>query len=409
MDRDLFPPAERSDMETTDAFIGLTCVDCGETFDAETATHRCPDCGGILDPDYDYAAIDLSREDLAARRFDTMWRYEELLPFTRESAVSMDEGATALVDCPSLAEEMGVGRVLIKDEGRNPTGTFKDRGQSTAMTAAVQHGASDVALPSAGNAGQAAAAYAARAGLDPHVFLPTRAGFTNKAMVNVHGGDMRVVEGRFGDAAAAFEDAMAEEDWYSVKTFETPYRHEGKKTMLYELVEQNDWAVPDAVVYPTGGGVGLVGMQKAATEFQELGLVDDGPAMYAAQAEGCAPIVEAFEEGRDAHEPWATPDTICGGIEIPDPGASPLVLDALRESDGGAVATSDEAILDAAVAVAQQTGIEMGATCAAAASGAWELSRQDAFDEDDTVVLLNTGAGNKDDDVLRSHLMGKGI
>ena len=396
-------------METTDAFIGLTCVDCGETFGAETATHRCPDCGGILDPDYDYDEIDLSRTDLAARPFDTMWRYEELLPFTRESAVSMDEGATALVECPSLAEEMGVGRVLIKDEGRNPTGTFKDRGQTAAVTAAVQHGATDVALNSAGNAGQAAAAYAARAGLTSHVFLPTRAGFTNKAMVNVHGGDMRVVEGRIGDAAAAFEDAMAEEDWYSVKTFETPYRHEGKKTMLYELVEQNDWAVPDAVVYPTGGGVGLVGMQKAATEFQELGLVDDGPAMYAAQAEGCAPIVEAFEEGRDAHEPWATPDTICGGIEIPDPGASPLVLDALRESDGGAVATSDEAILDAAVAVAQQTGIEMGATCAAAASGAWELSRQDAFDEDDTVVLLNTGAGNKDDDVLRSHLMGKGI
>ncbi|WP_327051365.1 threonine synthase [Halomicrococcus gelatinilyticus] len=396
-------------METTDAFIGLTCVDCGETFDAETATHRCPDCGGILDPDYDYDDIELSREDLAARRFDTMWRYEELLPFTRESAVSMAEGATALVDCPSLAEEMGVGRVLIKDEGRNPTGTFKDRGQSAAVTAAVQHGATDVALNSAGNAGQAAAAYAARAGLDSHVFLPTRAGFTNKAMVNVHGGDMTVVEGRIGDAAAAYEDAMADEDWYSVRTFETPYRHEGKKTMLYELVEQNDWAVPDAVVYPTGGGVGLVGMHKAATELQELGLVDDGPAMYAAQAEGCAPIVEAFEAGRDAHEPWETPDTICGGIEIPDPGASPLVLDALRESGGGAVATSDEDILDAAVAVAQQAGVEMGATCAATASGAWELSRQGAFDEDDTVVLLNTGAGNKDDDILRSHLMSKGI
>src|SRR6056297_173763 len=396
-------------METTDAFVGLTCVDCGETFDAETATHRCPDCGGILDPDYDYEEIDLSREDLAARRFDTMWRYEELLPFTRESAVSMDEGATALVDCPSLAEEMGVGRVLIKDEGRNPTGTFKDRGQSTAMTAAVQHGASDVALPSAGNAGQATAAYAARAGLDPHVFLPTRAGFTNKAMVNVHGGDMTVVEGRIGDAAAAYEDAMADEDWYPVTTFETPYRHEGKKTMLYELVEQNEWAVPDHVVYPTGGGVGLVGMHKAARELRELGITDDLPAMYAAQAEGCAPVVRAFEEGRDVHEPWDSPDTICGGIEIPDPGASPLILDALRESDGGAVAASDDEILEAGTAVASRAGVEMGATCSAAAAGAWELADRGAFGEDDTVVLLNTGTANKDADVLRSHLMSKGI
>ncbi|WP_458185468.1 threonine synthase [Haladaptatus sp. NG-WS-4] len=396
-------------METTDAFIGLTCLDCDETFGAEVGTHRCPNCGGILDPDYDYDEIELSRRDLESRPFETMWKYAELLPFTRDSAVTMDEGATPLVECPNLAEEMGVGRVLFKDEGRNPTGTFKDRGQTMAVTAATQHGASDVALASAGNAGQAAAAYAARAGLASHVFLPTRAGFTNKAMVNVHGGDMTVVEGRIGDAGAAYADAMDNEDWYSVQTFVTPYRHEGKKTMFYEIAEQMDWEVPDAVVYPTGGGVGLVGMHKAAKEFRELGLTDDLPAMYAAQSTGCAPIVKAWDEGKSVHEAWETPDTICGGIEIPDPGASPLILDAIRESDGGVVATSDEEILDSAVAVAQQEGLEMGATCAAAASGAWELAQRGEFDEDDTVVLLNTGAGNKDDDVLRSHLMGKGV
>ncbi|MFC7045158.1 threonine synthase [Halobacteriaceae archaeon GCM10025711] len=397
-------------METQAAFTGLTCTDCGSTVSAANATHRCPDCGGILDPSYDYDAIDLSRAALAERRFDTMWRYAELLPFERESAVTMDEGATPLVEAPHLAEEMGVGRVLVKDEGRNPTGTFKDRGQSLAVTAALQHGAEDVALASAGNAGQAAAAYAARAGLASHVFLPSRAGFVNKAMVNVHGGDMTIVEGRIGQAAAAFRDAMDDNpDWYSVQTFETPYRHEGKKTMLYELVEQLDWEVPDGVVYPTGGGVGLVGMHKGAKELRDLGLIDDLPSMYAAQASGCAPVVKAFEEGRDRHEPWEQPDTICGGIEIPDPGASPLVLDALRESDGGAVATSDEDILDSALAVAQHEGLEMGATCAAAASGAWELARQGEFGADDTVVLLNTGAGNKENDVLRSHLMGKGI
>jgi len=397
-------------METTPAFEGLRCVDCEETFDAETATHRCPDCGGILDPTYDYDALDVSRETFESRRFDSMWRYEELLPFPRDAAVSMDEGATALVECPTLADEMGVGAVYLKDEGRNPTGTFKDRGQTVAVTAASQHGASDVALASAGNAGQSAAAYAGRAGLDSHVFLPSRSGFTNKALVNVHGGDMNVVEGRIGDAGAAFDDAMAEhDDWYSVKTFETPYRHEGKKTMYYETVEQLDWETPDHVVYPTGGGVGLVGMHKAAKELRDLGLTENLPAMYAAQAEGCAPIVRAFQEGRDVHEPWDTPDTICGGIEIPDPGASPLVLDALRESDGGAVATSDEEILDAATQVAAHEGLEMGATCAAAASGASALADDGAFGEDDTVVILNTGTANKDADVLRSHLMSKGI
>ncbi|MCU4750584.1 threonine synthase [Halobacteria archaeon AArc-curdl1] len=397
-------------METTDAFAGLECIDCGETFDAEEGTHRCDGCGGILDPTYDYDAIDLEREDFESRPFDSMWRYQELLPFTRESAVTMDEGATPLVDCAKLADQLGVGRVVFKDEGRNPTGTFKDRGQTVAVTAASQHGASDVALASAGNAGQAAAAYAGRADIDSHVFLPARAGFTNKAMVNVHGGDMTVVGGRIGDAGAAYDDAMAEhDDWYSVKTFVTPYRHEGKKTMLYEIIEQLEWEVPDAIVYPTGGGVGIVGMYKAAREFEQLGLIDEIPAFYAAQATGCQPIVEAFEAGKDRHDPVEYPDTICGGIEIPDPGASPWILEALRESDGGAVATDDEEILEAAIAVAKGEGLEMAPTCAAAASGAWELGDRGEFDEDATVVILNTGTGNKDADVLRSHLMGKGI
>ncbi len=392
-------------METTTAFVGLDCTECGESFDAATVTHQCPDCGGILDPAYDYDAVDLDRETLEDRPLDSMWKYEELLPFPREVAVTMDEGATPLVECPALADELGVGAVYVKDEGRNP-----DRGQTAAMTAAVQHGATEVALPSAGNAGQSASAYAARAGLESNVFLPSRAGFTNKAMVNVHGGDMTIVEGRIGDAGAAYQDAIAEhDDWYSVTTFETPYRHEGKKTMYYEIAEQLDWQSPDHVVYPTGGGVGLVGMEKAAREFADLDIVEGTPAYHAAQAEGCAPIVSAYEEGRDHHEPWDQPDTICGGIEIPDPGASTLILDAIRRSGGSAVAASDPDILDAAIAVAQNEGLEMGATCAAAAAGAWKLAEQDAFDEDDVVVLTNTAAGSKDDDILRSHLMGKGV
>ena len=397
-------------METTAAFTGLECRDCGSTHDAQAATHECPDCEGTLDPTYDYDAIDLDRESLSARPFDSMWRYEELLPFTRESAVTMDEGTTPLVDCPVLADELGVERVLIKDEGRNPTGTFKDRGQTVAVTAAKHHGATDVALASAGNAGQAAAAYAGRADLDSHVYLPARSGFTNKAMVNVHGGDMNVVGGRIGDAGAAFAEGLDEhDDWYPLQTFVTPYRHEGKKTMYYELIEQLEWDVPDAIYYPTGGGVGLIGMYKAAREYRNFGLTESLPSFYAAQATGCSPIVEAFENDRDEHEPVENPDTICGGIEIPDPGESAWILEAIRETDGGAVATDDPAILEAAVQVAQREGLEMAPTCAAAVSGAWAHADRGAFDGDETIVILNTGTGNKEADVLRSHLMSQGV
>jgi len=399
-------------METTEAFIGLSCVDCGEAFDAASTTHRCPDCGGILDPAYDYDRIDLTPAALAERPFESMWRYAELLPFAPEAAVSIGEGATPLVECPGLADAMGVGRVLLKDEGANPTGTFKDRGQSLAATAARQHGAEEVALNSAGNAGQSAAAYAARAGLDAHVYLPSRAGFTQKAMTEVHGADLTVTDpmdgdSQIGDAGAAYAEAMEDHpDWYSTKTFVTPYRHEGKKTMALELLEQLDWEAPDGVVYPTGGGVGLVGMHKAAREVRDLGWTDELVPMYAAQAAGCAPVVDAYEAGADRHEP--VPDdavaTACNGIAIPDPGASHLILDAVRESDGGAVATTDREILDAAIEVARSEGLEVGATCAAAVSGAFALAESGEFGPDDTVVLLNTGAGNKDVDALRAHL-----
>lgn len=397
-------------MRTTDAFSGLRCVECGELYDPLEGTHRCPDpdCGGILDPEYDYATVELDRQALAARPFESMWRYDDLLPFPRTAAVTLGEGATPLVECPRLADRMGVGSVYVKDEGRNPTGTFKDRGQTVAVTAACEHGATDIALNSAGNAGQAAAAYAARGDLTAHVFLPDRAGFTQRAMVEIHGADLHISEGEIGDAGSAYADAMRD-DWYSVKTFVTPYRHEGKKTMAYELLEQLEFAVPDAIVYPTGGGVGLVGMHKAAREFRDLGVTDGLPGMYAAQASGCAPVVRAWEEGRPVHETWEEVETIMNGIAIPDPGASPLILDALAESDGGAVATDDEAILEAAVEVARTEGLEVGATCAAAVSGAFELADGGELGSSDTVVLLNTGAGNKDVDTLRAHVGGQAV
>ncbi|WIV68098.1 threonine synthase [Natrialbaceae archaeon AArc-T1-2] len=397
-------------METNETLLDLECIDCGETVDAETAAARCPECGGILDPVYDYDAIDLDRETLASRPRDSMWRYEELLPFARERAVTTNEGATPLVDCGGLAAELGVERVLFKDEGRNPTGSIRDREAAVAVTAAAEAGVDDVALPAAGDAGQAVTAYAGRADLEAHVYLPSRASHTTKSMVNVHGGEMTVVGGRFPDAAGAYEEALAEHDgWEPLSAFDTPYRHEGAKTILFELLEDLEWTTPDAVVVPAGDGVALAGLYKAGTELLELGLIDEIPPLYAAQAEGCAPIVEAFDVDAEAHEPIDHPDTICGEIEIPDPAGGALVLEALRATDGGAVATDDDAILEAGIAVAKGEGLEMAPSAAAAASGTWELGERGTFDGDETVVVLNTGAGNKESDVLRSHLMGKGI
>ncbi|GGM71967.1 threonine synthase [Halarchaeum rubridurum] len=397
-------------METNPAFTGVRCTACDATFDAAEVSGRCPSCGGVLDATYDLDGLDLTPETVAARTTRSQWRYHELLPFAPEAAVTTREGGTPLVPVPSLAEEFGVEAVYVKDEGRNPTGAIDDRGQSVAVTAAKRAGASDVALASTGDDGQSAAAYAARAGLDSHTFVPSRAAFTNKAMVNVHGGDMSVVEGRIDAAASAFADAVADrDDWHPVQALSTPYAHEGLKTAYVETVEALDWETPDRVIHPTGRGAGLHAFHKAARELDALGLADGVPKLYAAQAEGCAPIVRAFEEGRETHEPWESPDTICGRIEIPDPAGGTLALDAIRETDGGAVAAPDPETLEGATSLAETAGLELSASSGTAVAAAYALAERGDLDADDTLVLVNAGAGSKDDDVLRSHLMSKGI
>ncbi|MWG36427.1 pyridoxal-phosphate dependent enzyme [Halomarina oriensis] len=390
-------------METTSAFEGLVCPETDERFDPTTTHH--PD-GGVLDATYDYDSVTLSREQLESRPTGPA-KYGDLLPFPADARAWLGEGGTPLLEAPRLAEELGVGRVLVKDEAQNPTGTVKDRGVGMAVAAAVQHGAEDVALATTGDAGQSMAAHAARAGLNSHSFVPSRSTFVTKAMINVHGGAMKVVEGRLPDARAAFEDALVDGSWYSLEAFATPYRHEGTKTLAYEVLEALDWEAPDGVFYPLDGTAGLVGFHKGAREFRDLGLVDDVPPLYACEAAGCAPVTEAFEAGDPTHDPWEVPDTVCGGLEDPDPRGGRLVQTALRESGGGAVATDDGDILSSAATVASHEGIEMGVSAAAAASGAWSVA--DRFDEDATLVLVNTSTGNKDADLLRSHLMGQGI
>ena len=394
-------------MEITEAFASLRCLDCDATHDPTTAG-RCPDCDGPLDPRYDHDPGAVTRGGLDADQADGLEAFAEVLPFPAEALVTAGEGGTPLVEVPGLADELGVRAVYLKDEGRNTTGSATDRGMALAVTAARELGAADVALPSMGNGGQSAAAYAARAGLGSHSFVPSRVPFVNKAMVNVHGGEMAVVEGRYADAAEVFVDATAEEGWHPVGPFQTPYRHEGTKTLAYETARQLDWTVPDAVVYPTGHGTGLVGLRKGGRDLLEWGLAEAEPRLYAAQADGCAPVVRAWDADEQRHEAWDYPDTICGPLEIPDPVGGAHALDAIAATDGGAIGTSDEEILAGAVALAE-AGVTMGATGGAAVSGARALTDRGAFDDDDVVVLVNAVTGNKEADLLRSHLMSKGV
>jgi threonine synthase len=392
-------------METTAAFAGLRCTDCATVHDA-SVTHRCPDCRGTLTATYE--DVDVTAADLTPDTSAGIAAYAALLPFPADALVTSGEGATPLVACPDLADDLGVREVYVKDEGHSTTGAALDRGMALAVSAALAHGATDVAVPSMGNGGQAAAAYAARAGLDSHSFVPSRTPFVNKAMINVHGGDMSVVGGRYADAVDAFEDAMADEEWYSLAAFETPYRQEGAKTLAYEIAEQLAWQAPDAVVHPTGHGTELVGLHRGGRELAEYGVVDDQPRLYAAQANGCPPIAAAWEDGADEPEAWERPDTIVGPLEIPDPAGGTAVLDALEATGGAAIATGDETILEGATSLAE-TGVTMGASGGAAYSGAQALADQGAFDADDVVVLVNPTTGNKEADILRSHLMSKGI
>ena len=416
-------------MQPTEAFLGLRCTATGESYDPDATGPS--DAGAPLDPAYDYDAVSLDAEAFAGGAGDAtgpdgsdgMWRFDALLPFSAADAVTAAEGGTPLVEAPSLADDLGAGRVVVKDEARNPTGTVLDRGMSLAVTAANERDATDVALAAPGNAAQSAASYASRAGLESHSFVPSRAPFSNKAMVNVHAGDMRVGGGRFDDARAAFDDAHADEDWHSLQEFDTPYRHEGIKTVAFEVAADLGWSVPDAVVVPVGTGEVCYGVAKGFRELREIGLTDALPTLYAAQPSGCAPVVRAFERGDDDVEAWESPDTICGELEIPDPAGGGLARDALAETGGDAVAVDDPDTLESAVAVTQRTGVEVGVAGGAAAAGAWELATVadaesdaddapdslDAFGGDDTVVLLNTEAGVKTADVLRSHLMGQGV
>ncbi|MCL9815367.1 threonine synthase [Natronocalculus amylovorans] len=397
-------------METTPAFTGLQCTGCTETYGVETYD-RCPSCGAPLDPTYDYDAVDTAAISEADPR-NGVWAFDAVLPFTAAAAISGAEGATPVVETTRLANELTVDSVYIKDEGRNPTGSATDRGMSVAATAVKRH-ASDadiepIALPSTGNSGQSAAAYLGGLDLRSYAFVPSRSAFSNKAMINVHGGEMRVVGGRYADAEDAVDQQLKTE-YYPLQEFRTPYRHEGAKTIAYELFADFAGELPSHVFIPASTGEFVVGIQKGFSELQTLGLITETPKLIAVQPTGCSPLVAAVERGLETPEPWAVPDTICGELEVPKPAGGALALEALAASGGTALHVDDSDILSSAVTIAKHEVIEAGAGGGAAAAGAWTYAEEHGFDGGETILLLNTESGLKTPDILRSHLMGQGI
>jgi threonine synthase len=379
----------------------LECSACRAAHDWKKPVGLCPECDGVLLARYrlDEAARTLTREALRERPAN-LWRYAEVLPGS-DAPVSLGEGMTPLLEASFLARDLGLARLWIKDESLNPTGSFKARGMTTAVTMARLLGARRLALPSAGNAGGAAAAYAALAGLAVDLFLPleTPAPFRLEAVA--YGATVHLIDGDIADCGARVRDGLEEEGWYDLSTLKEPYRLEGKKTMGYELAEQLGWDLPDVVIYPTGGGTGLVGMWKAFEELEQLGLVPRGrrPRMVSVQASGCAPIVRAFEGGDKRAKRWKRPRTYASGLRVPSAVGDRLILRALRESKGTAIAVGDEQMAAGQLEMARGEGVfpapEGGATLAALR----RLIDDGSVAPGDRVVLFNTGSGLKYPDI----------
>jgi threonine synthase len=376
----------------------LECTRCEKHLPARTVAFLCA-CGAPLFVRYDLERVarELTRASLAARQEPTLWRYAEVLPLLGpQERVSLGEGGTPLLRAPRLGERVGLSRLLIKEEGGNPTGSFKARGLALAVSMARALGAKDVCLPSAGNAGSALAAYAAAAGLRAHVFLPKDIARVFVMETQSYGAEVVMVDGLITDAGRLCAERARENGWYDCATLKEPYRVEGKKTMGYEIAEQLGWHLPDAILYPTGGGTGLIGMWKAFDEMERLGLIGrERPRMYAVQAEGCAPIVKAFDEGADAAPLWEGAATLAHGLRVPRAIGDFIMLRAMRASGGGGVTVSDAEMIQGVKDAGASEGLFMapeGGACVAALS---KLTAAGALRRDDTVVLFDTGTGFK--------------
>lgn len=379
-------------------FTHLECAYCGETYSRDKLWNLCTQCQKPLLARYDLEAAGkaLNKEKIACRQ-PNLWRYFEVLPVINpEHALCLGEGFTPLQRASRLGKEIGFKELYIKDEGLNPTGSFKARGLSIAVSKAFELGVTAVSIPSAGNAGGAMSAYAALAGMKAYVFMPKD---VPKPFVNecrALGAEVTLIDGLITDCGKAAAEGVKKFDRFDVSTLKEPYRIEGKKTMGYELAEQMNWTLPDVIIYPTGGGTGLVGMWKAFDEMEKMGWIDSRrPRMVTVQSDGCAPMVKAFNEGKEFAEPWQGAKTLADGLRVPAAVGDFLILRALRESNGTATAIPDEKIMEATNLMGQTQGIfpapEGGATLAAFL----KLRKQGWIKDNEKVVLFNTGNAYK--------------
>lgn len=372
----------------------LECSACASNYPPDGLPGTCPQCGKPLLVRYPLRTHEL-RERAEIRRRQGMWRFRTFLPLEAdEEPITLGEGDTPLLEAPRLASALNLGDVLVKDEGCNPTGSFKARGMSAAVTRAIAGGATSFTLPTAGNAGVAASAYAARAGVPVRVFAPRTTPNAILSQIRAFGGDLVLLDGHIGDCGKASRAWAAESGAVDLSTLREPYRIEGKKTLALEIAMQGNWTLPTAIIYPTGGGTGLIGMWKG---FKELlaaeWVVGDLPRMYSVQAEGCAPIVEAFRSGAREAGAWPDPVTAAAGLRVPHPLGDTLILDALRESGGSAVAVEESTLLELARFATRQEGIDFSPEGGASVAAALALAEQGAIGPDDRVVIFNTGAG----------------
>jgi threonine synthase len=374
----------------------LECSKCSHQISAETPQTLCTKCQGSLYVRYDLKALrgKFNRESLAGR-VASMWRYADVLPDAEP--VTLGEGFTPML--PSRTTK----NVWIKDEGLNPTGSFKARGLGMAVTMAKKYGLKKLAIPSAGNAASALAAYSARAGIEAHIFMPKDVPKANLVECESYGAHITLVNGLISDCARMIGERKEKEGWFEISTLKEPFRVEGKKTMGYEVAEQMGWTLPDAIIYPTGGGVGLIGMWKAFEEMEELGWITTGmkrPKMIVVQAAGCAPIPKAWEEGKAVSEPWKDATTLAAGLRVPKAYADYIILDVLKRSGGTAVTATDDEILAAVRKWASAEGVFAAPEGAACLVAYEKLIASGFLKPSDRVVLFNTGSGIKYVDVI---------
>lgn len=371
----------------------LECSRCQHRESADVPRTVCPVCAGTYYVRYNLSELKGTAVRDSLPQTDSMWRYAPVLPDA--TPVTLAEGWTPILPSKRNAN------VLLKEEGANPTGTFKARGMSLCMTMMKHYGVQKVAVPSAGNAGGACAAYAAAAGIEAHVFMPQDVPMANQVECIAYGAHMTLVDGLISDCAKIVASRKEEEGWFDVSTLKEPFRVEGKKTMGYELVEQLGWEYPDAVFYPTGGGVGLIGMWKAFLEMEELGWVKGKrPKMIACQAAGCEPVTKAYREGKDASEMFQNAQTLASGLRVPKPYGDYIILDVVRESGGTVISQTDEEIYASIQDWGRNEGILLSPEGAAATAAYDRLIENGFLKKSDRVVIFNTGTGNKYTDVL---------